>query len=125
MIRLFDVNYHDNYLAKVNYVDDQNYFAGFDMEQRCCESADHWIEDSKGNKVEPNTYNGCWYYLQFTGELPTEDELCDYDTYRVRIPLKHDCDNEPYYLVFENCHNGYYAHGYEFGRMEIEKDGSL
>lgn len=121
MIKVFETTY-DNELLKVNYVDDNNLFAGFDMECDCCEYPSHRIEDSDGNIIEPN-YKNLFYDLIFTGELPEEDEWCD--TCTARIPLKHKTTNERYYLVFSNCHNGWYAHGYEFGEIKIKHSSSV
>jgi hypothetical protein len=116
MIQIFKTTYGYNH-TKVNYVDDNNLFAGFETDQQCCELATHRIEDSEGNIIEPE-YGDVFYDLLFTGELPLEMSDLD-DTNMVRIPLINS-KNERYYLVFENCHNGYYAHGYEFGKIEIK-----
>lgn len=116
MIQVFETTYN-NKLLKVNYVDSNNLFAGFDMECDCCEDPSHRIEDTNGNIIEPDC-KYVFYNLIFSGELPEESEFDD--TYTARIPLKHQTTNERYYLVFENCHNGYYAHGYEFGKIEIK-----
>lgn len=121
MIQIFKTTYGYNH-TKVNYVDDNNLFAGFETDQQCCESATHRIEDSEGNIIEPENGN-VFYDLLFTGELPEESEFDD--TCTAHIPLKHETTNERYYLVFENCHNGYYAHGYEFGKIEIKHSSSI
>lgn len=123
MIKLFEWNVNGE-VRKVNYVDNNNLFAGFDMDCSCCEEPQHYIEDVNGNKVE---LNNSFNYLEFTGELPEEDECTMFDTYKARIPLVNRITGETYYLVFSNCHNGYYAHDYEFGKINIDlkKEGYL
>ena len=120
MIILFEQKVGDE-VYKVNYVDDKNLFAGFDMECSCCENPKHWIENSAGEKIELNNRHN---HLVFTGALPEEDD--DFmGVYTARIPLKDIITNELHYLVFSNCHNGYYAHGYEFGKRQITTEGYL
>ena len=123
MIKLFEQKIGGE-IIKVNYVDNNNLFAGFDMECSCYEDPKHYIEDVHGNRVE---WDSRFNFLEFTGELPEEDDCIMLDTYTARIPLR-DCNTgETYYLVFSNCHNGYYAHGYEFGKINIDvkKEGSI
>ena len=123
MIKLFEQKKGEE-IIKVNYVDDNNLFAGFDMECSCCEDPQHYIEDANGNRVEVNLgYN----YLEFTGELPEEDDCNMFDTCTARIPLRDRNTGETYHLVFSNCHNGWYSHEYEFGKMniEIKKEGHI
>lgn len=112
MIILFKTHDYRDRLLKVNYVDHANRFAGFDLRQQCCEGAEHWIEDSDGERIEPD-YWGRFDDLVFTDDEPVESGY-DYDQ-RVTFKLLNTITNKEYKLVFENCHNGWYSHNYEYG----------
>ena len=58
---------------KVNYVDDHNRFAGFDMSQQCCESFGHGVYGLDGRKILPSVDNE-WLSLSFAGCPPIEDD---------------------------------------------------
>lgn len=58
---------------KVNYVDDSNRFAGFDMGRHCCESFGHGVYGLNGEKLSPNDDN-VWLCLSFAECPPIEDD---------------------------------------------------
>jgi hypothetical protein len=116
MIKLFKIHDYRGKLLKVNYVDHTNRFAGFDLQQQCCESAEHWIENSDGVRIEPD-YWGQFDYLVFTDNEPVVIDDAYNDYYRVTFKLIDTKTNKEYKLVFENCHNGWYSHGYEYGTI--------
>ena len=117
MIKIFKLYDYRDKLLKVNYVDHNNRFAGFDVRQHCCESAEHWIENSDGSHVEPDCW-GDFDWLQFKDDEPVESgDANDYD-HRVTFNLVDTKTNKEYKLVFENCHNGWYSHDYEYGAID-------
>lgn len=117
MITIFKLYNYKDKLLKVNYVDHNNRFAGFDLEQQCCESAEHWIEDSDGVRIEPD-YCGHFDHLVFTDDEPVESGDANYCDQRVTFKLIDTKTNKEYKLVFENCHNGWYSHDYEYGAID-------
>lgn len=114
MIKLFKIHDYRGKLLKINYVDSTNRFAGFDLQQQCCESAEHWIEDSDGVRIEPD-YWGQFDYLVFTDDEPVESGDANDCDQQVTFKLIDTKTNKEYKLVFENCHNGWYSHDYEYG----------
>lgn len=115
MIKIFKLYNYNGKLLKVNYVDHNNRFAGFDVIQQCCESAKHWIENSDGSHIEPD-FRGDFDHLQFKDDEPVKRILGD--RHVVYFSLINTETGEDYDLVFENCHNGWYTHDYEFGAID-------
>ena len=104
--------------GKINFVDDNNVFVGYDMQQDCCENADWFISDKEESDVYDSNYNRI--------------EQRDYDIERynfdkdyfeeiscpqldeggmVRFKLVSN-DGLPLYRHLYNSHNGYYGHGF-------------
>ena len=117
MIRIFKTHDYKDRLLKVNYVDNTNRFAGFDVRHQCCESTDHWVENSDGVRIEPD-YWGAFDNLVFTDDEPPVESGDDYHCdQRVTFKLIDTKTNKEYKLVFENCHDGWYSHNYEYGQI--------
>jgi len=112
-MRIFD---KDN---KVNFVDKNNVFVGYDLSQNCCEYANWFISESKENKVHDEQY-----YEIKRKELNIEDYVFDTKFFEevdspdveqggmVRFRLIGN--KKKLFLHLFNCHNGYYGHGFEF-----------
>lgn len=111
---------------KVNYVDDSNRFAGFDMMRHCCESFGHGVYDLNGQKLSPDDDNE-WPWLNFAECPPVEDDgaelarlsgdddlLCADCGGMVRFKLVNSFGVHKAWLVFYNAHNGYYSHTGEY-----------
>lgn len=117
MITIFKIHDHRGQLLKVNYVDDKNRFAGFDLRHQCCESTDHWIETNDGIRIEPD-WRGQFDHLQFTDDEPIECGDADHCDQFVVFYLIDTLTGGKYKLIFENCHNGWYSHHYEYGEIK-------
>lgn len=101
--------------SKVNFVDENDVFVGYDMEQNCCEHADWFI----ANAIIPYDDDAAW------PEHPdVEAYSFDKDFFQqVTSPSLYDggmvafrlvADGKPdLYLHLFNAHNGYYGHGFE------------
>ena len=111
---------------KVNYVDDSNRFAGFDMGRQCCELFGHGVYGLNGQKLSPNDDN-VWLCLSFADCPPVMDDgaelarLSGDDDLRctdcggmVRFKLVDVYGVHKAWLVFYNEHNGWYAHTGEY-----------
>lgn len=114
---------------KVNYVDDSNKFAGFDMRRQCCESFGHGVYDLNGQKLSPDCDNE-WTSLNFADCPPVKDDgaelarLTGNDDLRcadrggmVRFKLVDDFGVHKAWLAFYNEHNGWYAHTGEYNMI--------
>lgn len=133
MIKLFETG------TKLNFIDDCNAFVGFDFEQGCCEHFG-WrvLVDGRFDVYAQGDSHGS------TGELEMTDWVFDTDTPpredltgilpdidldyggAVAFRIKNEYyPDEKGWLVLYNSHNGYYHHGWEFGKLNVEKEGSL
>lgn len=132
MIKLFETG------TKLNFIDDRNVFAGFDFEQACCE----WF----GWRVLVD--GRCDVYAQGDADKPGALEMQDW-VFDTETPPREDLTgilpdvsldeggavafrirnewllDEKGWLVLYNSHNGYYHHGWKFGRLNVEKEGRI
>lgn len=120
--------------GKFNVVDKNNVFVGFDYQQDCCESFGHFfslqkpvgLEDENQLKFESQEQQekmlkGFIFDISFFEQLNFQDE----ENAAIFRLVKNE---QPYeiFLVLYNCHNGYYAHGFEMKtESQIIHKGSL
>lgn len=106
-------NRTQNWLDKVNFVDDNNVLVGYDITQLCCEHADWFIIDRPQTEIP-----SCLEAVQPT-DLPgwcfdkhyfKQDESTGTNFAIFRLTK----GDEELFLHLFNCHNGYYSHGFEF-----------
>lgn len=108
-MKIFEIN------DKVNFVDENNVFVGFDARQQCCESADWFISDFCYEKLDINNFSSDSWTEKYDGWT---FDIENYDF----IDGEFDCggcirfalvkDNKTKYLYLYNHHNGYYSHGF-------------
>ena len=111
------------YGKKVNFVDENNVFLGYDLAQDCCEHAD-WFIASKPVQVlrrQPKripTMDG-WvfdttYFQEFNyANQPDGEDWNDLDSGGMAVFRIVNGDKEKFIHIY-NAHNGYYGHGFEF-----------
>lgn len=123
---------NEQYAEKVNFVDDNNRFVGYDLSQGCCENAGWFIStapqagtsDEKtkllNSIIDFPGYNFDPYYftrVEGSGEFDEGGMII----FRVYNGVKY------LYIHIYNSHNGYYSHGFEY-QLDKEtevKSGSL
>jgi hypothetical protein len=118
---------------KVNFVDADNNFVGFDTEQNCCEDARYGVKPLDGNDIEDLSEINKWLsdnHAVRIGEGCNEIHLGKYDDVndRVEFPiLGGDCWGPKLigHIFFSNSHNGYYSHGWGRGLLVESKSGGL
>jgi hypothetical protein len=101
-------------LGKVNFVDKNNVFVGYDLEQQCCECADWSIylappKDTAEIRIVTTNLDEYVFDTDFFNSNSIEDE----DTGSVCFRLV-STDGKELFLCLWNCHNGYYTHGFTF-----------
>lgn len=116
------------YREKVNFVDENNVFVGYDMGQVCCEHADFFFSREiptiiDEGKLEIEKLDLSRFVFDTT--FIQENQLVDLDEGgSVTFLLK--SGEEKLYLTLFNCHNGYYGHGFVFKiGDEIQKEEYL
>ena len=135
-------NQEDGWTSKVNFVDENNVFLGYDLTQQCCEYADWFIADQPTEKIQLR----CSQWREGLPELadwvfdPTYfRELDDVDMSEINADnhgSERDCNHmvifrlvhgeQEKFLHLFNCQNGYYIHGFEFTVNEkLEREGIL
>jgi len=113
-MKIFDSSM-GNWGDKVNFVDEENVFVGYDTGQKCCEHAD-WIiankivpyKDMEFDWATPNT-EGYIFDTKYFNEIDEPDS----DVSVIAFKLIHQ-DQVDLYLHIFNVHNGYYYHGFTF-----------
>ena len=145
----------DHFAGRINFVDAFNVLVGYDMIADCCEKFEWFVTDvahfNDGHEYwEARTRAGV---NEFGEPKSNVNEISGWDEYRFDVSwcnVIENMDIRPYYdsdeesmsvamfrmvaegrrdlyLVFSNCHNGFYSHGFdmkdESGR--ILHEGSL
>lgn len=116
---------------KVNFIDDNNVFIGYDLSQQCCENANWYLSTEIENNTEKSNtiiegledYN---FDVDFFEELgDNEDDEDGYSASLIRFRLiKQNCKD--LFLHIYNVHNGYYSHGFTMSKGDkIIHEGSL
>lgn len=97
---------------KVNFIDENDVFVGYDMMQSCCEYADWAIFDEPNLDFDP-------YAVELNQDTDVEGYIFDVSYFDdnshrcgVSFKLVHEFKNDLYLYLF-NDHNGYYSHGFE------------
>lgn len=120
--------------GKINFVDENNVFVGYDMHQDCCEHADWFIDEKVWETgeypatIEPYQQKGGYDGWMFDKEFFKEAQNPDYrylDEGAMAIFRIHKGTEEKFLHIF-NAHNGYYGHGFEFGELGVTlREGCL
>lgn len=116
---------------KVNFVDLNNVFVGYDLFQECCERAGWFISNIE--QINPIEGNGIidkledyFFDKEYFSETISEHKN-DLEKEISMIKFKLTAENkQDLYLHIYNCHNGYYSHGFEVIINGVKiKQGSL
>lgn len=120
-MKIFETEY------KINFVDDNNVFVGFDNFKECCE-AFGWsltrefpVDGFKQNRDEINP-DGFQFDVTYMEKVSQSDEwdISEAVVFRLTNGL------EEIFLTLWNHHNGYYSHGFEMkAGDECLFDGAL
>lgn len=98
---------------KINFVDKNNVFVGYDTSQNCCETVDWFISKIEENKAryekEDIDLDDYIFDTNYFEEIRGED-FDEGGMVRFKMTAK---DKPNLYLHLFNCHNGYYRHGFE------------
>ena len=93
---------------KVNFIDKNDNFVGYDMDGQCCEYFGWYITNSVTTEVQEENFCSDGFWFDVTVE-PVELDKGDY--YIVVFKLVNS-SGEVLYLHLFNEHNGYYSHGW-------------
>jgi len=119
-------NNKEDWTSKVNFVDENNVFVGYDTEQGYCEDANWFIADKIikdltydfMNKVDKEPkwqeLDNAELYRFDQSFFYTEEAISDLDAGGVAVFKLCSTEADDKYLHLYNSHNGYYGHGFEF-----------
>jgi hypothetical protein len=105
---------------KINFVDENNCFVGYDMEQQCCELAGWFISDIPCKDVVEETKNeqdleGFVFDTDFFREVRI-DGLDDEKGVGTLAIFRITDGNTEKFIHLYNIHNGWYCHGFSWGK---------
>ena len=100
---------------KINFVDENNIFVGFDLYKSCCEDFGWEISDPSGVIIVPDTDFTGYVFDKFYFEEKTPES--EYDVGGA-VTFRLTKNEEEIFLTLWNYHNGYYAHGFDFTDSE-------
>ncbi|MGL6228615.1 MAG: hypothetical protein ACRC3J_05305 [Culicoidibacterales bacterium] len=119
-----------NRKGKINFIDDNNVFVGWDESNQCCEYA-RWLfvtEIPKANEMldayDTHKTIKDFHELVFKHTTPIKVDCSHHEDSAIALPLCMPGVNQPIkaYLILANKHSGYYSHGFTVGVFnEIEK----
>lgn len=100
--------------CKVNFIDENDVFVGYDLEHWCCEHAFYQLtydrsdalEDEGVGSFSPEILEGYVFDVDYF-----KDDLGEGETYGVQFRLVKD-NEKNIYINLVNSHNGYYSHGF-------------
>lgn len=96
---------------KVNFIDKNDNFVGYDMYGQCCEYFGWYVTDCLSEDTKTENLNLEGYY--FDTQVEPIDVNGDFDSGGcVAFRCVND-NNEVRYLHLFNDHNGYYSHGWD------------
>jgi len=105
--------------GKVNFVDDNNVFIGFEIDQSCCENAGWFISDLEETIIYDKDFRaiprkdmdttGFNFDTTYFKEVTEENQFDRGGLVRFKLTR----GEKSLYLHLYNCHNGYYGHGFE------------
>ena len=90
--------------SKVNFIDENDVFVGYDLGQICCENAYYSLSYSK-TKEDSLSSEDCEDYVFDTNYFKNINNGVQFKM------TKENCKH--IYLSLINMHNGYYSHGFE------------
>ena len=102
--------------GKINFIDENDVFVGFDVREQCSEDFGYFISTKKQYKICRGDDVDVSGYTFNTSKRPIEKEVSDdagCDVLGMVIFKLVKPGNKNLYLHLYNFHNGYYAHGWE------------
>jgi len=126
-MKIFDKDF------KVNFVDENNVFLGYDMGQDCCEYANWFISgklaecssEYEEDHTRPDDLDGWVFDKEFFQDICYVGN--DYDPLDQggMVAFRITKGEEEAFIHLFNAHNGYYGHGFDFkiGENVIQSGG--
>lgn len=122
-MRIFETKPNHSWTHKLNFVDDNNVFVGFDFSHQCCEDFGYFFVSKKPKLEDLRTIYDSEQELEvpdlegytFDPSFCLALERGDLNFAVFKLAKK---KHPNLYLVLYNYHNGYYSHGFNFNGTE-------
>lgn len=114
--------------GKINFVDENNVFVGYDTDTCCCEDPGWFFSKDEPTEIDrkstdPNLDDFVFDKGFFKEDVIKKDEVDDGGSVLFKLNSK---DGSSLYLCLFNCQHGYYGHNFEMKVDEqITQSGGL
>lgn len=127
-MKIFDSN-NTSWDSKVNFIDEENAFVGYDDYRCCCEHADWFLSKNEWTDIPEKKEEYSEEYLAgYLFDRGYFKEVHDGEAFDAggMVIFRLTKNSEELFLHLFNCQNGYYGHGFEFKiGEETIKEGCL
>ena len=106
----------DSFYNKLNLVDENDVFVGYDYSQDCCEHFGYRWETSCRTHLQEPDLNGAVFTKRHK-KLESTDDYYDDCECEYGFEIKLNNGNLIWFVIY-NYHNGYYGHGFDFTDKE-------
>jgi len=100
--------------SKINFVDENNVYLGYDLSQSCCEHADWFIADKPCQDVQEQADQNPDLTGFVFDTIYFKDASEDFHDQGGMVVFRITNGTQEKFIHLYNCHNGYYSHGFEF-----------
>jgi len=113
-MKLFERTESSGWGNRLNLIDGNNVFVGYDYDQDCCENFGYYFQEADGTKLDqdPNLENA--FFTLKHKDVSISDEQWD-EWYGIAFEIKLQTGEMIWFTIY-NEHNGYYSHGFDFGK---------
>lgn len=119
-VRVFEAN------GKLNVVDENNVFVGFDYSADCCEHFGYFFSKHVPEKIQEESEVFNHEEFVFDSSWFKSVEMGSYDSDNMAVFRLVNPKGEEMFLALFNSHNGYYGHGFTVSiKGEIVREGTL
>jgi len=109
-MKLFEKTADSGWGNRLNLIDKNNVFVGYDYEYQCCEEFGYEFRDEDNNKIDLPNLEAFEFTLKHN-PIDIKEISDDGDSeYGFEIT---DGENKLWFVIY-NYHNGYYNHGFSF-----------
>ena len=111
-MKLFERTDEQGWGNRLNLIDKNNVFVGYDYDQNCCESFGYEFRNNNGSTLVDTPKLDDFYFTLNHKVVEIINEYGDDGDSAYGFEITNG--EETLWFVIYNYHNGYYSHGFEF-----------
>ena len=114
-MKLFERTSSSGWCNRLNLIDGNNVFVGYDYSQDCCENFGYYFQEADGTKLDqdPNL-NNAFFTLNHKDVSPLDDDDWN-EWFGIAFEIKLQTGEMIWFTIY-NDHNGCATHGFDFGK---------